>query len=127
MNPITAANAIAQERTVATATFPVTGDPELDAISGVLAVFEESKLRVTAAGKLRVLAFLTERVMEQAEKESRLGQLSGIGAGIPWNPQPGPPPPWGTTSGTDYDQLRGLQNQQPHNPFPQISPPASAP
>lgn len=111
---IAAANALSGERVTETTTFPITGDSETDAISGVIAALTTAQnsgnTPITPAIKSRILRYLAERFEAEAKELERqreeMNKISGRGAG--YNPKglgPGifdyPPPP--ANFGTWYD------------------------
>lgn len=73
MNPVAAANQIAQDRTVATVTYALTGDAELDFMSGVLALEDQTQLTGTA--RRRVLLYLVDRLERTVKTEAEWEQL----------------------------------------------------
>lgn len=83
-NPVAAANQIGGEKTVETVTFPLTGDKELDTISGMMEV--ASALNLSARDRARVCRYLAERYDAYANATER---LQGLSQGIPG--------PWATT------------------------------
>jgi hypothetical protein len=120
MNPVTAANVISGQRTSANLNYPITGDPETDAISGILKVVEDCKIGSEAS--LRVLHYLTMRYSAVKEAEDMLREELNRGAavlkaqGSPWTTS------GGTVSNTVAEELERFraqmqQNQQPCAPL----------
>lgn len=75
-NPIGAANIISGERTVAQVTFPLTGDPETDLISGVNALIAQL-LPHSPGCTARALSYLAKRFQDQndyLERFEKFGQ-----------------------------------------------------
>jgi hypothetical protein len=79
---VTAANLVSGQITAATISFPLTGDPELDAASGFLAVLANANL--TASAAVRVVRLILDRQAEALEQGRRLTRLmegrQGLGA-----------------------------------------------
>jgi len=83
-NPVSgvaAANTIAQERTVAAVTFPLTGDAETDAMSGILAVLHHLSPGLGLDASIRVLEHIARRFIETREASLKACQQMGQGLG----------------------------------------------
>lgn len=106
LNPnVMFSNAISGERAVQTVTYPLTGDAELDTVSGILWVIEQQAIGAPSA--VRVLHYLAKRFEVQAdlakfqhnsfsdllEKCKRDAMMNPT----PSNPTPGP---WSTSDGS---------------------------
>jgi hypothetical protein len=114
-----AANALSGEKSFRNVTFVVTGDPELDLISGITAMISEQPQYLHNPETIvRILQYLTARFQamqrdrdRQAVSDQSLArqlremQAQGVGAGVPnTNPYGSPNPFFGTTSGGNMDQ-----------------------
>lgn len=116
---VATANAVSGERTVAAVTFPITGDKELDLISGFLAVIHDSGTTPTTRADIvqvnRALHYLCKRSDDELEMlrnqipqwypNQGLGSVSIGPSGIPPSSPPSTPPgyscptQWVSTSG----------------------------
>lgn len=114
---ILTANALSGEKTFATVQYPLTGDPELDAISGCLAVMEQKTpidpstyfISLTCSQRVAILKYLLERFTnelesileaEKANRETRAKISPYPTAPMPYSPVPGPY----TTGGGTFPQ-----------------------
>lgn len=108
---VAAANALKGERSFATLHYPLTGDPELDFISGVLVLSRESPLTPSALGD--ALIYLFKRVTcgkrHQTDWQDTKAELEKLYRSM----QQAVPNPFGTTIGT------GLANPAP-TPLPYV-------
>jgi hypothetical protein len=106
---VAAANVMSGQRTATTITFPLTGDAELDAISGILMLLKELTIGPDAA--MRIANFVFERnraaleswrkqaeEMDRIQKQARPG--IGSGTGLPMPSGTPYPSPWTTSGGT---------------------------
>lgn len=84
MNPTQAAAQIAQERVIHSVAYPLTGDREIDAISGLLAVLDTLEYphgrMAGMRSRVRVLKYVLDR-MESALAESKRLDDNAIGQG----------------------------------------------
>ena len=103
---VAAANVMSGQRTATTITFPLTGDAELDAISGILMLLKELTIGPDAAMLIaRYVAIKQDiTVRKQAEEMDRIQKQArpgiGSGTGLPMPSGTPYPSPWTTSGGT---------------------------
>jgi len=111
---VAAANALSGEKTFETAQYPITGDPQLDLISGCLAVLNggNGPTNLNTTGKICVLKYLLDRFTKNLEweksNERQYAGPQGIGQGYAvdkakMTPYPNCPQPYRGTNPQLHD------------------------